>query len=150
MNLVGSTSFGFAQNTTHDCQNTVLNSKWHCLRQMPQKKLFTSALLKLGVVWQMVKLEDLHHSWLCNSFPNKPWFLRVCSTSLLKTSSEKEKLLLTSNFSFSHSVFFPSVDPFATFIQFEIVVCELFEFRRVVWESVKPHTAQSLVFTTLK
>ena len=26
MNLVGSTSFGFAQNTMHDCQNTVLNS----------------------------------------------------------------------------------------------------------------------------
>ena len=26
MNLMGSTSFGFAQNTTHDFQNTVLNS----------------------------------------------------------------------------------------------------------------------------
>ena len=40
-----------------------------------------------------------------NSFPNKPWFLRVCSTSLLKTLWENEKLLVTSNFSFSHSVF---------------------------------------------
>ena len=37
MSLIGSTSFGFAQNTIHDFQNTVLNSKWHCLRQMPQK-----------------------------------------------------------------------------------------------------------------
>ena len=36
-----------------------------------------------------------------NPFPNKPWFLRVCSTSLLKTLWEKEKLLVTSNFSFS-------------------------------------------------
>ena len=35
-----------------------------------------------------------------NPFPNKPWFLRVCSTSLLKTLWEKEKLLVTSNFSF--------------------------------------------------
>ena len=26
MSLIGSTSFGFAQNTTHDFQNTVLNS----------------------------------------------------------------------------------------------------------------------------
>ena len=26
MNLIGSTSFGFAQNTMHDFQNTVLNS----------------------------------------------------------------------------------------------------------------------------
>ena len=41
-----------------------------------------------------------------NPFPNKPWFLRVCSTSLLKTLWEKEKLLVTSNFSFSHSVFY--------------------------------------------
>ena len=41
-----------------------------------------------------------------NPFSNKPWFLRVCSTSLLKTLWEKEKLLVTSNFSFSHSVFY--------------------------------------------
>ena len=34
-------------------------------------------------------------------------YSRVCSTSLLKTLREKEKLLVTSNFSFSHSVFYP-------------------------------------------
>ena len=39
-------------------------------------------------------------------FPNKPWFLRVCSTNLLKTLPEKEKLLFTSNFSISHCVFY--------------------------------------------
>ena len=44
---------------------------------------------------------------LVNPFPNKPWFLRVCSTSLLKTLWEKEKLLVTSNFSFSRCVFYP-------------------------------------------
>ena len=32
--LIGSTSLGFAQITIHDFQNTVLNSKWHCLRQV--------------------------------------------------------------------------------------------------------------------
>ena len=42
-------------------------------------------------------------------FPNKPWFLWVCRTSLLKTLREKEKLLVTSNFSFSLSVFYPFV-----------------------------------------
>ena len=31
-------SFGFARNTIHDFRNTILNSKWHCLRQMPQKQ----------------------------------------------------------------------------------------------------------------
>ena len=39
--------------------------------------------------------------FLCiNPFLNKPWFSRVGSTSLLKTLWEKEKLLVTSNFSF--------------------------------------------------
>ena len=38
-------------------------------------------------------------------FPNKPWFLRVCSIGLFKTLWENETLIVTSNFSFSHSVF---------------------------------------------
>ena len=61
----------------------------------------------------------------------KPWFLRVCSTSLLKTLWEKEKLLVTSNFSCSHSVFYLSGELSAIFIKFEIVVCKLFQFGRV-------------------
>ena len=68
-----------------------------------------------------------------NPFPNKPWFLHVCSTSLLKTQWEKEKLLLTSNFSFSHSTFHPFRELLAIFIKFEIVVCKLFS----VWQSLK-------------
>ena len=66
-----------------------------------------------------------------NPFPNKPWFLRVCSTSLLKTLREKEKLLVTSNFSFSHSVFYPFRELSAIFIKIKIVVCKLFQFGRV-------------------
>ena len=66
-----------------------------------------------------------------NPFPNKPWFLRVCSTSLSKTLWEKEKLLITSNFSCSHNVFYPFGELSAIFITFEIVVCKLFEFGRV-------------------
>ena len=41
-----------------------------------------------------------------NSFPSKPWFLSVCGTSLLKTLREMEKLLVASNISFFHSVFY--------------------------------------------
>ena len=63
-----------------------------------------------------------------NPFPNKPWILRVCSASLLKTLWEKEKLLVTSNFSFSHSVFYLFGELSAIFIKFEIVVCQLFQF----------------------
>ena len=64
-------------------------------------------------------------------FPNKPWFLRVCSTSPLKTLWEKEKLLVKSNFSFSRSVFYPFGELSAIFLKFEIVVCKLFQFGRV-------------------
>ena len=66
-----------------------------------------------------------------NSFPNKPWFLRVSRTSLLKTLLEKEKLLVTSNFSFFHSVFYPVEKISGIFLKFNIVVCKPFEFGRV-------------------
>ena len=66
-----------------------------------------------------------------NPFPHKPRFLRVCSTTPLKTLWEKEKLLVMSNFSFSHSVFYPFGELPAIFIKFEFVVCRLFEFERV-------------------
>ena len=32
---------------------------------------------------------------MINTFPNKSWFSRVCSASLLKTLREKDKLLVT-------------------------------------------------------
>ena len=67
-----------------------------------------------------------------NPFPNKPWFLHVFSTNLLKTQCEKEKLLVTSNFSFSHSVFHPFWQNFIHFhLNFKIGICELFQFGRV-------------------
>ena len=72
-----------------------------------------------------------HLKGLLNPFPNKPWFLRVCSMSLLKTLWEKEKLLVTSNFSFSHSVFYTFWELSAIFIKLKIVVCKLYQFGRV-------------------
>ena len=63
-----------------------------------------------------------------NPFPNKPWFLRVCKTSLLETLREKEKLLVTSNFSFSNSIFYPFGKLSTIFTELEIVVCKLFQF----------------------
>ena len=64
-------------------------------------------------------------------FPNKPWFLRLYSTNPVKTLWEKEKLLVMSNFSFSHSVFYLFEELSAIFMKFENVVCKLFEFGRV-------------------
>ena len=78
------------------------------------------------------KHEKLHlsistyfQSTILNPFPNKPWFLCVCSVSLLKTLWEKEKLLIISNSSsFSHSVFYLFGDLSSIFIKFEIVLCK--------------------------
>ena len=58
-----------------------------------------------------------------NPFPNKPWFSRVCSASLIKTLWEKKKLLITSNFSFSQSVFYWFGELSAIFLKFKSVVC---------------------------
>ena len=66
-----------------------------------------------------------------NPFQKKPWFLRVCSKSLLKTLWEKEKLLVTSNVSFSHNVFYIFGELFAVVIKFQIVVFKHFQFGRV-------------------
>ena len=66
-----------------------------------------------------------------NPFPNKSWFLRVCSINLLKTPREEEKLLVTSNFSFPHNVFYPFREHSAILIKFKIVVCKHFQFGRV-------------------
>ena len=68
---------------------------------------------------------------LFNRLPRNPWFLRVCSTSFLKTLQEKEKLLVTSNFSFSHSVSYPFGKISAIFMKIKIVVCKLFQFGQV-------------------
>ena len=79
-----------------------------------------------GLMGKMLNMEYWNTGIFGNCidpFPNKPWFLHVCSTSLLKTPWEKEKLLVTSNFSFSHSVFYPFEEVSAIFIKSEIVVC---------------------------
>ena len=65
-------------------------------------------------------------SFCVNPFPSKPWFLRVCSTSLLKTMGKKEKLLVMSNFSFFHTVFYPFEELSAIFIKFKLLFANSF------------------------
>ena len=71
-----------------------VGSKTRSLGQILEKscvcsrdQIFGVILMKLG---QSICLEKIFvHSF--NPFPNKPWFLRVCCTILLKTLWEKEK-----------------------------------------------------------
>ena len=80
---------------------------------------------------------DQFLSFFSNSFykltlsQTSPGFLCVCRASLLKTQWEKDKLLVTSNLSFFHSVFYPFGKLSAIFVKFEIVVCKPFQFGRV-------------------
>ena len=97
--------------------------------------IFILSYLFIFSIWTSLKF-----CRLVNPLPNKPWFLRVCSTSLLKTLWKKKKLLVTSNFSFSHSVFYHFGEFCAFFIKFRIVVSNLFQLgslKFVVWERVK-------------
>ena len=83
-----------------------------------------------------------------NPFPNKPWYLRVCSTNILKTLCEKEKLLVTSNFSFCHSVFSLLGELSAIFIRYELVNCKLLVWRSlkfVVWKGLTSELFRCLV-----
>ena len=98
-------------------------------------KSWSSLQSNIGPTNGVGKGLTLHHTIpTFNPFPNKPWFLRVYSTSLWKTLWEKEKLLITSNFSFSHSVFYLFRELLAIFIKLGIVICKLFQFGRV-WNS---------------
>ena len=57
---------------------------------------FLPSLVQIGrAVWEKMfkEIADDGHQVILNPFPNKPWFLRVCSISLLKSLWEKEKLL---------------------------------------------------------
>ena len=68
-------------------------------------------------------------SALCSPFPNKPWFLLVCSASLLKIPGGKREIAHNEQFlPFSHSVLYLSEELSVIFIKFEIVICKLFEF----------------------
>ena len=72
-----------------------------------------------------------------NPFPHNDTFWRPWETSFLKTLWEKDKLLVTSNFSFTHSVFYQFRKLSVIYIKLKIVVCRLFQFwpvlNFVVW-----------------
>ena len=79
----------------------------------------------------------MRHMWLwVNLFPNKPLFLCVCSSSLLKTLRKKGKLLVTSKFSVTHSVCFHFGELSAILSNSKLSSANSF-LKVVVWERVK-------------
>ena len=73
------------------------------------------------------ELNKIHH---LNLSQTSPVFTCLQKKSFENTE-EKEKLLVTSNFSFTRSVFYPFEEFYAIFIEFEIVVCKLSQFGKV-------------------
>ena len=77
---------------------------------IPSKTIFTIVTLSYLLPVNALDFGQVHYFvfWyrakVLNPFPNKPWLLRVYSTSFLKTLWEKIKLLVTSNLFFSNSL----------------------------------------------
>ena len=119
----------FESNTTADWlkPNALANQKLGCIQM----------LRNIERPGELDKYHFFKNDWwilaltFINPSPNKPWFLLDCCTSLFKILWEKKKLLTTSNFSFSHSVFCPFGKLSAIFIKFEIVLFKIFLIGRV-------------------
>ena len=79
-------------------------------------------VLILMVVWHLIPFQP---------FPKQALLFTCLCTSLSKTQWQKEKLLVTSNFSFSHYVFYSLRVLSAIFIKLKIVVCKHFHFGRI-------------------
>ena len=77
-----------------------------------------------------------HWSWF-NPLPHNHNISRPCIRNLLKTLWEKEKMLATSIFSFSHNIFYPSQDKFPFLSHIYFVICKSFQFGQgqnsVIW-----------------
>ena len=120
-----------------------VNPSWH-FHIYSLTALFSFLVSSVYIAYPYFTLRENLEHLICflNPFQNKPWFLPVCSVSLLKTS----------NFSFSHSVFYLFHKTFCHLIKFEIVVCKTFQFGRVqnllFGKGLTPY--QSWVLTTLK
>ena len=76
----------------------------------------------------MCQNEYLWSKGLTLSQTSPGFYVSAVQLNLLKTLWEKEKLLVTSNFSFSHGVFYLFGELSASFIKLVIVICKLVQF----------------------
>ena len=87
----------------------------------------------LNLIFNKTEYMSFNSFWALsfNPFLNKPLFLRVRSTGLLKTLWVKEKSLVTVNFSFSHSVFFQFGEFNGIFLKCEFAIYILVQSGRI-------------------
>ena len=75
----------------------------------------------------MLMVTDMQDTSL-KSLPYNPDFWQPRESSILKALWEKEKVLVTSIFSFSHKVFYPYQSKFQFLSHIYFVVCKCFQF----------------------
>ena len=114
----------FTGGTSVRSKNIFTDISWYPTGKHEIKSGYYGFMVTWWVAWYLTS-----RRWV-NPFPNKLWFLHVCSKCLLQPLWEKEKLLVTSNFSFSHSVFYPFGELSTIFIKLKIIVCKVFELGR--------------------
>ena len=94
---------------------------WHNFSLRRHQLLFSNASMVRGEKWQERKFR-------LNSLQHNSDFQRTWDRSRLKTLKEKEKMLVTSIFSFSNNVFYPSQYKFQLFSHIYFVICKFFQF----------------------
>ena len=78
------------------------------LNSLPNSKILDSSKLEAFTEYKIIVTQKLEFdAGGINPIPNKPWFLRVSNTNLLKTLWEMGRLLVTTSFSLIHSVLYP-------------------------------------------
>ena len=77
-------------------------------------------------ICQSQNIQPMANSLYVNPLLNKPLFLCACGADFLNTVGNGEIVLQQAIFSFSYSVFYPSVELSAIFIIPKIVLCKLF------------------------
>ena len=100
MTLIVSTSFGFAQNTIHDFQNTLLNSWWRCLTTNATKIKVHPALTESTYTAELCHTYQLHvyHIDLVKFFTSRQYSKirpfadnKLNSAQMIRIISEKLK-----------------------------------------------------------
>ena len=83
----------------------------------------------------------IRHEYWCSSQEAESREISISCKNLFLNRCKINMFKLTSNFSFSHSVFYPFWEPFTIFIKLKIVVCKCF-----VWKSLKFVVRESQLF----
>ena len=97
----------------HSWKGILILKTVECVISLPQKRLLHMS--------KSITIRNKQHNY-------QPMFLHIGSTGHLEILREKEKLLVTKQFPFSHSIIYPFGHLHAFIIKFKTVVCKVFEF----------------------